>query len=793
MGFALGYVYVLHSMKFLTLGVTLCVFAFAGKLSPPSFMSLKQLDFDHDFCDGHADLGVGADTFVEIENPLRGTGEYNALIQKYQAKDYAGLEEGIGFFRKVHESSPLIEAVTFLEVQSKLDQLALGDDEGLKELEAKIRQTFLLYPKSTLTPIITTNLANYFLANGNYNRALSLYQLARNDYPFHRLSCVFLYGAAEANYLIRERGAAKRAFELVLQKCDNARFQVGAQARLLDLRRDEGEPVAKLETEYSKLYEKTGVPLSRFSPATLFNLAEMRYRRQQYPSSRFFLKEFLRYGARETACIPTAYKRLADIAMRSKDESLTDAIGKYFLVKDKFPKSEIGTFSQLHAYLLDFQKQPPAEQERRLRLVEAQIESITDRKLQTAIFLEKGLALLEIGQKNALEYLVRMNERTELNLQKGELAAFVREHLLKILEDEVKSVDTKTDSRRDRRVFEPLETAYITWLKGSPFEARARQLYREMVLQRFDEALAQKNPASAVGKLKRWEESELSPGQRVDQPSRVHVGSKIAKLFVDSLGEDQKPLSKLLQENEETLTAFFAPEFQGLWVAAALNTGDKERLEKALSKSKGRSISSVDKQLDKEVRSYLFLAYGQGYREVGKKKEAEESLKSVDSGPMALLAEKERMKLYQEGHENKKIVDLGVGLVKKLPAAEKKTYVQMMKEAVLDGKLWKNGANVLQAAVASEIEQKELASYYFLAGRSQYELGDCNSAIGTFNRAFTLNPDIPEKAEAKFRMGKCYFRLRDKERARKAWQEVEAMKDPFWTPLSANELRLVAD
>src|SRR5262249_50892836 len=140
---------------------------------PGRFAFLKELNIDQSFCQGTIGLDVSNQYFVEIANDLPGRSEYNELIDAYHRKEWSKLEFGIANFRKLYESSPLIEAVAFLEVQAQFDQIDSGQTK-IENVEKAMREVLLLYPKSQLAPVITAGAASYWMRTGLATKALAM-------------------------------------------------------------------------------------------------------------------------------------------------------------------------------------------------------------------------------------------------------------------------------------------------------------------------------------------------------------------------------------------------------------------------------------------------------------------------------------------------------------------------------------------------------------------------------------------------------------------------------------------
>ena len=506
-----------------------------------SFSSLPSLDIPHPFCDSPTTLDIAKDYFVEIANELPGRAEYNQLIQLYRVQQWPELSAAIKIFRRVYEDTPLLEAVAFLETEALFEQ-SEQKPSFLPDAEKKLRETLLLYPQSTLVPIITGSIAAHWLRQGKFSRALAMYETAARDYAEHELHCNFLFGAAENSFQLHDWRVVKDATEKIIAKCQGMRVQVGAQMRLADLTFNDN-PKATTNT-YEKIYELNGPIINHYYPMLLYNLGELKYREHKYPSSRFYFNEYLRHRGKEETCTAYALKRVADVSVHLKDK-LEAITGLYLAVKETAPKTDVGRYSYLHALLIGFKSSVPAERERRLLVFDTEVDKIGDERLRKFAYLEKGLAMLESGERIAVDYLVRLDAHFPFNLRKGDIGNFVQMKLLEVLHDEVAQALEKrsADPRKSRKLFAPIEDAYSLWLKDSPYEAQAKKLYSEITFSRFQEALEKDDVLSAVERLEHWKKSELWTAQSPSKADRIKFASRLAE-YLSQASEEQGAVSQ---------------------------------------------------------------------------------------------------------------------------------------------------------------------------------------------------------------------------------------------------------
>ena len=147
--------------------------------------------------------------------------EYNQIVRLFQAKDWKRLDDATELFRKVYESSPLLEPITFIEVQSQFERIKEFGSRDTKEAEQKLRNAFLLYPRSSFIPGMTSNMAYFWMRHSQNRRALATYESLFRSYPKHELACVFLSGLGESFYQLRDWKQAQERYQKVLKDCKN--------------------------------------------------------------------------------------------------------------------------------------------------------------------------------------------------------------------------------------------------------------------------------------------------------------------------------------------------------------------------------------------------------------------------------------------------------------------------------------------------------------------------------------------------------------------------------------------
>jgi tetratricopeptide (TPR) repeat protein len=754
------------------------------------FTSLRVLDFSMPFCEGSVRLEVAGDHFVEIENDLPGRTEYNGLIRLYQKKNWFDLGAALTGFRTQFESSPLIEAVEFLDLQSELERNSEKNDAGLRKIENKFRDILVLYPRSTLGPVIHASLANYYLKTGAYAKALALYHSAREDYPFHSTACIHLFGEGEANFLLGNFDEAKLTFNSVLQKCQSSRLQIGAKIRLLDIQREGSENLAKVEIDYEKIRTENPTLVSRFHPELLYNLGEMKYRARNFPSSTFYFNDFARSVSDLHICQPQLQKRLADLTRHSKKKN-AEVIGNYLSVFERYPKSDVGRFSRVHALLLDFSSVNDGEAKRRIEILESEIQSMRETSLKNYAKIEEGLALLERRDESGLEVLKPLKDRLEETFR-GELDTFIRQAILNQIQEPVPHIANLNDKAKDKEILEPIEKVYTGWFYKTPDAEKAESIYRSLILDRFAESVKSGNVKSAIYKLERWKNSDLFQKKWVDEKVRLQIGGQIASWWVKQpIGETQG-FAKFFIERSDSVSNFLRPEGESLWVQAAIETNDAAEIEKSLrAVQKERTIAKTKDAREKLAKSAFSIILGRAFRLTKDFKQSELYLNQATAPELELYAIIEKIKTLNASGKSKNAVEIGLNLLERKANGSAKELFPLLRESVLDGKQWKYSGRVFKAAQKTFGKEKSIVPYLTMEGRALLEQGRMKESLELYTQAIKREPAAKDIAETRFNMAKGLLRMNDVEGAKKEWQEVVSLKDGFWSPLAANELKLL--
>jgi len=770
--------------------ITLRVCGGATQEPLSKFTALRVLDFPMPFCEASVRLEVAADHFVEIENDLPGRAEYNRLVRLYQKKNWFDFNAELAMFRGQFESSPLIEAVEFLALQSELERNPEKNDQTIKQIEKRFRDLLVLYPRSTLSPVLHASLANYHLKTGAYAKALGLYHSAREEYPFHSTSCIHLFGEAEANFLLGNFEEANRTLKSVLQKCQSNRLQIAAKVRQVDIQRAESQSLAKVEKEYEKIRTENPQLVSRFHPELLYNLGEIKYRSQNFPSSTFYFNDFARNITDVHVCQPQLQKRIADLNRHNKKKNAA-VIGAYLSVFEKYPKSDVGRFSRVHALLLDFSSINDAEAKRRVEIIESEIQTMKEASLKKYANIEEGLALLEREGDSGLDLLKPLKERSAEIFQ-GELDTFIRQAVLKQVQEPRPQIANLNEKAKDKEIFEPLEKVYPNWFHNTPDAEKAELVYRGLIMERFADAIRSGNAKSAIHKLERWNNSDLFQKKWVDQKVRLQLGSQLAIWWLHQPVGTSQVFSKFFIDRTEMLTPFLKPEGEPLWVQASMELNDGVEMEKALKAvQKDRSIAGKKDRQEAMARSAYSLILGRAFRLAKDLKQSEYYLDQVIAPELDLDAKMEKMRTLSSAGRSREAVELGLKAYERKPKENGKEILPLLRDAVLEGKQWKYSDKVFKAAQKTFGNEDSIIPFLKMEGKALLEQGRNKESHELLSQALKRAPEAKDIAETRFNLAKCLLQLKDVEGAKKEWQEVASLKDEFWSPLAANELKLL--
>lgn len=765
------------------LGLVLCVVCPAA---PPAEMSyLTDLDLKHSFCDEPLRLGIARDFFVEIANELPGKGDYNELVRYYRAGEWEKFAEKLHWFRRVHGKSRLMEAVSYLAVQATLEELKLEDDDAIKSAEQQYREVSRLYPGSSFAPVLAVSLADVQLKLGVPQRAFSLLETARRGSHGEGMNCVLTAGVGESQFLLRDWTKAREAFNSVLEKCGNPRLRASALMRLADTAVLDEQPDSDKTADslYDKLMDEYPQLVNRFLPSAFANFGERQFRSRHFPEARFYFKEYRKYASKSATCHASIAKRLADVelALGSKKEVV---IGRYLEVRDLFPDSDPGRFSLVRALLLSYPEAPRVERERRIRVIDSEIEKIRDESFRRRAFLEKGLAMLGSGDARAVGYLERYRDSAGAHLDKGAIGEYLRYHLLRLLEREMPKEGAVV---RWSEVFGPIEASFPLWLRGTADEAKARALYQRLVTSAIEISVASGRFEDAIAVIRRWRKSALWEEAGVPAETQARIGAHLIwSLYFESENADATKPELVYTKEEKILRDVVDDSLPLLWAVAAVKVGDIERA-KLLSNAKGfrNQVENGAKVMPDGFLSAYWLAAGELDVAVGALANAERDLAKVDEPVLKGRAQILTFDVLKQLKQYDRAFVVGESVVKLQEGDTRAKSLETLRVLVRDGTLWGRAESLLALAKKSGLEGKALVPYQMLAGRADAERGRCKDATPRLQAVF----DSSEGAEARFRLGKCLAAEKKTREAHEIFDDVVKLKDAFWSPLAQGEIR----
>jgi len=767
---------------------TLSVVASSVPNRLPDFTRLAELDLQVPFCEGTLRLENGS-SFVEIENPLAGASKYNDLVRLYLRRNYGELQRGMESFRKEFETSPLNEAIDFLELQSEIEQLESGDAEELKSVEAKFRNLMVLFPRSSLAPALHTGLAGAFLKLGSFSKALGLYQVAYQEYPFHETACTNILGTAEANYQLGNLDEAEKGYQMVVQKCQTLKLLIGARVRLVDISRQRGGKAKDFEKSYEKLNEEYPSFITRYHPELLFNLGEIKFRGGNLSSSEFFFNQFQKNTVATHSCHPAFMKRVADLSEKTK-KSHSIVIGNYLAVYEKFPKNNLGRFSRAHALLLDFPELSSAEKERRISIIEDELAKIDDLSIKNAVSVQLGIALLESDPMKSIELLDQQRKK-DPSFFSEPFKDYVRKTILRKAQLPLKD-ETKEDQGETQQRLKVLESAYLTWFKGSREDEKVRRVFANLVNSEFSYHLKRNKLKKAISKLEDWSSSALFNSKEIEPKTRITLSSQFSYWWLLQSNPVKESTAQFFLEKTELLSEILKPEGEPLWLQAYLESGNLTELENLVGKlKKERELASFSKYSSEKEISPLAFILGKALRVTKNYPLSAQMLSQVKDPTLFELKTPEQMKTDISMRKSTEAIKLGLSALNPQKESFNRSILEICRDGVIDGKNWKWASRVTEAAEKMKLTDQELVPFLTMAGRAYLEMKDCQKSKETYLRALKIEPEMPNRAESKFNLGRCLYQLKDIESAKKEWSEVATFKDELWSPLAENELKIL--
>jgi tetratricopeptide (TPR) repeat protein len=755
-----------------------------------------ELDAPQQYCEGSLSLSVATDYFYEISNDLPGREEYNALVALYRKKYWAELDHGIEVFEKTFERSPLREATVFLQAQSLFERAVPGDDAAANKAEKSWRAALLLYPKSTLAPVLAATAGDFLLRTGQFERALSVYRSAEDAFASASLSCVFRMGEAEAGFQLRDWAHTDQILRDLISGCRNFRLHTAAlirQAEGMLRRQDPGVAFA-----YEKILENDGGYVERFYPTAFFNLGEMKYQEGRYGEAKYYFSQYVKNERKDAPCIPGALKRQADIAAREQ-APLETVAGKYLTVHEASPASDWGRFCYAHGLLITLNPVTRPELDRRMRIADDQVDAIKDGDIQTRVQLEKGLASLDWGELGALAYLTKIRESTHIDLQKGGLGRFIRAKIVSVaMEAMAKPEDP--DGGDPLIVF---EGRYRDWLQGTPDDAWAQAFYAGIIEKRFQAQLTAGNRSAAVDALDHWRASPLwnqasPPAAQSTQIARAILSDLTQTAIAPRPSEAATKQADAVREaavgyvkRAGSLKPFLGGPRAMALAFASFQAGDTAPLEPYLDKG-GDLIAASAKQAGEPLASLTWLAAAQAWRRKGDFVSAEKALASVRADDLKVRRDWEWVGVLRDAGKLERALGVAEKLYGVVSGGDRNAVLAEMSGLVRDGSLWRKAASLLSLAEKAGVTGKAIAPYYYLAGRAAFEQANCRGSEKLYQSALLLDAAAPESPEALYRIGKCLVREKKWQAARDEYDKLIRLNDTFWSALAQNEIKLLS-
>lgn len=745
----------------------------------------RDIKTEHPPCDSPLDLSVSEDHFVPIANDLPGVSEYNHLTSLLQEKQWATLDQSIEPFFRAYESSPLREAVSYLHVYSLFDRVTQVDSPEYREAEKTFSEAKLLYPKSDLIPVILAVTAARHLREGLYAKSLAQYRAAREEYPFSDLACVFQAGIAESNLLLGDRASSRSSYQQLLQKCQNPRLRLGAEMRLAEL--SEREKGSDSSIVLEKIFARSPQLVERYYPPLLYSLGEKKFARGQLASSQFFLEAYLK-SRQPVNCKAYAAKRLADIHLR-QSQDLKSIIGQYLEVKEKFAGTDPGRFSQLQGLLLGLNKVDGAEVQRRLRVIDDEVDRIELRSLRETGYLEKALTLLDHGETEAVGSLLKVKENGHLRVDQGTVGKFVRARLLDLLAKapEVKPADLRKQAASELDLYHSMME---TWLGKSPDAARANQLVEKRIGTLAQAAFAADQPEVALEILERAQKLALLPPVS-GKGGHPAFRQALAQVFMGRLIESpaRKELAGWFLQQRDRALPYFEPAANLIWLSAAVENGDDETIVSTLKTVSQDRRPAATPDLPPRLRDYYRYNEGKALTLLKRWGAADSRLAPI-SGELQGRALELRLQIALEEKRYAKAFDLGVALLEKKGSDDRGALFDTLRQTCYDGKLWTKVPGLITKLKAVKMPEDRWPTFHYLAGKAAWETKHCPVAVEHYENALMKAPGAGESSEARFRLGKCYMQLHKPSQAKKVWQELLSSQDAFWSKLARNELNL---
>ncbi|MBI1859995.1 MAG: tetratricopeptide repeat protein [Deltaproteobacteria bacterium] len=747
---------------------------------PDPISALAGVPVPHPFCNSPINLNVGRDYFAKILNDLPGREDYNSLVMSYIRSDWAQLDKDLDPFRKIYETSPLIEPVAFLSIQAAIERIRTPQD--LNHVEKDFREVLLLYPKSEMLPVITAGMANHWLEAGKFERALSIYEKGRIQFEESPLACVFLMGSAEAQFQMNEFSSARTVLGKVVEKCMNRRIRTAALLRHLDVDLRERRSVEI--SRYEELLSSAPLVIEEHYPWLLHNIGERYFQAEQYKKSKFYFEDYLKQPLSSASCSASAQKRIADIALR-QGERLEPVVEKYFKASDLDKEGRFAEFCYLHGLMLGYAGSPKAEKALRFQIFDKQIENIKHYDLQTIAYLEKGIAALEAGEPSALPYLIRFHERekeaTGLTLDTGVYPALIGK-LIATLVKTARAAGGETLLELQRTI----QPAYALWgtASGAP-----KETFAAVYEQAFQTLLRGKKIKEALQVAAEWRSSAFW-AEGISEQSQADVARVLWGII-------REPGNTSLKEdiwNKRNTLEIFTPENASLlWYSLADSQKDDAALGRweATFRKAPKLLVAPSPIRGKAPDTRWELLRGMLNERLGHLKEADRIYSTISDPGLGAEILVHRFAIAQSLKDRTSLLKIGPNLITALPPVEKRSYLNSLCETLAGGKMWKEALALGAGSKAWGMVDADVGALSYLLGRAAYEIKDFGKAVENLQLAIEKDSNNPQVNEGFFKLGKSLAKTKNLERAREVWGGLVKRDDPFWSPLAANELSLL--
>ena len=724
------------------------------------------------FCEHSFQLGVGREFFVEIANPLPGVDAYNEMVRRYRASDWEGFDERANDFRRHLSRSPLAEPGSFLQAQAGLERLDDPESEAFREVEKRIRELQVLYPKSRFALVSQLELSAFWVRHGLARRALGGYESVRRRAQGTGGRCVATAGSAEAHFQLRDLGAAKSLFEEVYARCRNLRLRAAASMRLADMRLLLGDPGAV--TAYETFLDAFAPLAYKNFSAALANMGELQFQRGEYRRARHYFEEFSRRFPRDIRCGPQVTRRLADLAL-AEGKKPSVVVGQYFAARDGFPDHPLGRASYIRGLLLELSDVSRAERERRLRLVTEGSARLGDLTLDAIARMEHSLALLGTGDWRALFLVERDREARGGALFPEPLARWARGKFL----------DALARESSETEALAALERAYEGWLRGTSGEGEGRSIYEAMIVRRITQAIDSNVGSAVMADLARYSASPWGSGNLAGRRVSVDLGIRLLA-WLD--GARAKEAAGLILAKKDVVEAVLQGRFPLLWATVAETLQQSDKLAKLAPEVTPEALgSSLSNRIPSTDRAMAWIAASRVLLAAGRPRDALAAIARVPAGERqrASLEVSYRIKLALGLRAA--VFDDGIRLLDGDVPEHRKDRLEQLRAVAVDGELW-DQARPLRDRAAVLLGPGEMAPYDWLQGKAAFESGDCDTATSAFRAALATGTVGEPAAEARFRISKCLLRANRQEQARAMLEELAKSDDRFWSPLARGEL-----